>query len=79
MAAVLRVLLDALRATATLLQPFMPGSMERMLDQLGVPPDRAQRSRPWGSRPVPAGQATAAATRRSFPGSPRRLKATVDA
>ena len=34
---VLRVLADALRAIATVLQPVMPGSMERMLDQLGVP------------------------------------------
>jgi methionyl-tRNA synthetase len=37
MAVVLRVLLDALRGIATVLQPFMPGSMARMLDQLGVP------------------------------------------
>jgi methionyl-tRNA synthetase len=37
MGAVLRVLADALRAIATVLQPFMPGSMARMLDQLGVP------------------------------------------
>jgi methionyl-tRNA synthetase len=37
MAAVLRVLADALRVIATVLQPFMPGSMARMLDQLGVP------------------------------------------
>lgn len=37
MAAVLRVLVDALRIIATVLQPFMPGSMARMLDQLGVP------------------------------------------
>jgi methionyl-tRNA synthetase len=39
MAAVLRVLADALRVIATVLQPFMPGSMSRMLDQLGVPQD----------------------------------------
>jgi methionyl-tRNA synthetase len=39
MSAVLRVLADTLRAVATVLQPFMPGSMGRMLDQLGVPPD----------------------------------------
>jgi methionyl-tRNA synthetase len=38
MAAVLRVLADTLRVVATVLQPFMPGSMGRMLDQLGVPP-----------------------------------------
>ena len=40
MEAVLRVLADSLRAIATVLQPFMPGSMERLLDQLGVPADR---------------------------------------
>jgi methionyl-tRNA synthetase len=39
MAAVLRVLADALRAVATVLQPFMPGSMATMLGQLGVPPE----------------------------------------
>lgn len=37
MATVLRVLADALRVIATFLQPFMPNSMSRMLDQLGVP------------------------------------------
>jgi methionyl-tRNA synthetase len=37
MEAVLRQLHDALRSFATLLQPFMPGSMARLLDQLGVP------------------------------------------
>jgi methionyl-tRNA synthetase len=37
MATVLRVLLDTLRPIATVLQPFMPDSMARMLDQLGVP------------------------------------------
>ncbi|MGH7211652.1 MAG: methionine--tRNA ligase, partial [Acetobacteraceae bacterium] len=37
MGAVLRVLADALRVIATVLQPFMPGSMALMLDQLGVP------------------------------------------
>jgi methionyl-tRNA synthetase len=37
MAAVLRVLADTIRTVATLLQPFMPTSMGRMLDQLGVP------------------------------------------
>jgi len=39
MATVLRVLADAIRIIATLLQPFMPESMAKMLDQLGVPPD----------------------------------------
>ena len=37
MGEVLRVLVDVLRVVATVLQPVMPGSMARMLDQLGVP------------------------------------------
>ena len=40
MAHVLRVLVDAMRPIATLLQPFMPASMAKMLDQLGVPMDQ---------------------------------------
>jgi methionyl-tRNA synthetase len=39
MAEVLRVLADVLRLVATVLQPFMPESMGKMLDQLGVPPE----------------------------------------
>jgi len=39
MGAVLRVLADVLRVVATVLQPVMPGSMGRMLDQLGVAAD----------------------------------------
>ncbi len=39
MVAVLRVLVDTLRIVATVLTPFMPDSMSRMLDQLGVPPE----------------------------------------
>jgi methionyl-tRNA synthetase len=39
MAAVLRHLHTALRAYATILQPFMPGTMAALLDQLGVPAD----------------------------------------
>jgi methionyl-tRNA synthetase len=35
---VLRVLLDAIRIVAFLLQPFMPASMAKLLDQLGVAP-----------------------------------------
>ncbi len=42
MAVVLRVLAEALRVIATVLQPFMPESMGRMLDQLGVPADARQ-------------------------------------
>jgi len=37
MATVLRVLAYTIRVVATVLQPFMPSSMGRMLDQLGVP------------------------------------------
>jgi methionyl-tRNA synthetase len=36
MGEVLRVLVDTIRVVATLLQPFMPTSMAKMLDQLGV-------------------------------------------
>ncbi|MBB5691031.1 methionine--tRNA ligase [Roseomonas alkaliterrae] len=39
MAAVLRHLHTALRCYATALQPFMPGTMAALLDQLGVPRD----------------------------------------
>jgi methionyl-tRNA synthetase len=39
MGKVLRVLVDTIRTVATLLQPVMPGSMARMLDQLGVRPE----------------------------------------
>ena len=53
MEAVLRVLADALRVVATLLQPFMPGSMARMLDQLGVP--AGARSFAALSVPLPPG------------------------
>jgi methionyl-tRNA synthetase len=42
MAAVLRTLADVLRVIATVLQPFMPESMSRMLDQLGVPANARQ-------------------------------------
>jgi methionyl-tRNA synthetase len=36
------VLADTLRVIGTVLQPFMPESMERMLDQLGVPANGRQ-------------------------------------
>lgn len=36
---VLRVLADVIRHVATVLQPFMPDSMAKMLDQLAVPED----------------------------------------
>jgi methionyl-tRNA synthetase len=39
MGSVLRVLVDTIRVVATVLQPVMPGSMARMLDQLGVAPE----------------------------------------
>jgi methionyl-tRNA synthetase len=51
--AVLRQLHDALRVFATVLQPFMPTSMAKLLDQLGVP----EEARGLGSlaTPLPAG------------------------
>jgi methionyl-tRNA synthetase len=39
MAVVLRVLVDALRTLGTVLQPYMPGSMDALLTQLGVAED----------------------------------------
>ncbi len=39
MAAVLRVLIDTMRVVTTMLQPFMPESIGRMMDQLGIPPE----------------------------------------
>jgi len=53
MAVVLRVLADVLRVIATVLQPFMPGSMARLLDQLGVPP--SARDLAALAAPLPAG------------------------
>jgi methionyl-tRNA synthetase len=53
MEAVLRVLADVIRVVATVLQPFMPGSMGRMLDQLGVPADA--RDLASLAAPLPAG------------------------
>jgi methionyl-tRNA synthetase len=55
MLVVLRRLHDALRVFATLLTPFMPGSMARLLDQLGVP--EAARSLAGLATPLPAGLA----------------------
>ncbi|MGH7071565.1 MAG: methionine--tRNA ligase [Acetobacteraceae bacterium] len=55
MTVVLRVLADVLRVIATVLQPFMPGSMARMLDQLGVP--AAARDLAALAQPLPAGTA----------------------
>ena len=55
MAAVLRVLTEVVRVVATVLQPFMPGSMAKMLDQLGVPAEA--RSIADLSAPLPAGTA----------------------
>ena len=53
MEAVLRVLLEVLRVVATVLQPFMPDSMARMLDQLSVPADA--RTFAALDTPLPAG------------------------
>ncbi|WP_308721063.1 methionine--tRNA ligase [Komagataeibacter xylinus] len=53
MADVLRVLTDALRIIATVLQPYMPGSMDRMLTQLGV--EKGERDFAALDTPLPAG------------------------
>ena len=53
MADVLRLLVDVLRPIAVVLLPVMPGSMGRMLDQLGVPTDA--RDLASLEQPVPAG------------------------
>jgi methionyl-tRNA synthetase len=51
--AVLRHLHDALRVFATVLQPFMPTTMAKLLDQLGVP--EQARGLDALSTPLPAG------------------------
>src|SRR4051794_20496038 len=53
MGSVLRVLTDTLRLIATVLQPFLPGSMAKLLDQLAVPVD--QRQLAALAAPLPAG------------------------
>ncbi len=53
MADVLRVLADVQRVIATVLQPFMPEAMRRMLDQLGVP--EAARTLAALDTPLPEG------------------------
>ena len=55
MEAVLRQLHDALRVFATVLQPFMPTSMAKLLDQLGVPEEA--RGLADLSTPLPGGNA----------------------
>jgi methionyl-tRNA synthetase len=55
MAAVLRHLHTGLRSYATLLQPFIPGSMARLLDQLAVP--EGARGLADLSTPLPGGTA----------------------
>ncbi|MBO6037723.1 MAG: methionine--tRNA ligase [Acetobacter sp.] len=54
MASVLRVLLEALRGIATVLQPFMPETMARLLDQLGVSDD--ERLFSALNTPIPTGR-----------------------
>ncbi|WP_203075854.1 methionine--tRNA ligase [Falsiroseomonas ponticola] len=53
MAVVLRVLHDALRVYATVLQPFMPDTMAKLLAQLGVPEEA--RGLDHLATPLPAG------------------------
>ena len=54
MADVLRVLADALRIIATVLQPYMPESMDRMLTQLGV--EAGERDFVALDTPLPGGR-----------------------
>jgi methionyl-tRNA synthetase len=61
MATVLYVLCETLRRLALLLQPFMPASMEKLLDQLAVPADArsfaalGRALTPEAALPAPAG------------------------
>lgn len=63
MATVLYVLAEVIRHIALLLQPFMPDSMARMLDQLAVSPEHrsfaflgaAHRLSPGTALPAPQG------------------------
>ncbi len=61
MASVLNVLVEVIRCVATVLQPFMPGSMAAMLDQAGATPDArgladlAVPLRPGTALPAPQG------------------------
>ncbi|AQS87042.1 methionyl-tRNA synthetase [Neoasaia chiangmaiensis NBRC 101099] len=54
MAAVLRVLHDAMRVIATVLQPYMPGAMDKFLTQLGI--EAGERHFAALETPVPAGR-----------------------
>jgi len=49
MVTVLRVLVEAIRGVGILLQPFMPETMGKLLDQLGVAPENRQ----WAALAVP--------------------------
>lgn len=60
MGVVLAVLVRVIRVVATVLQPFMPGSMGRMLDQLAVPP--SGRTLAGLAVGIPAGTALPAPT-----------------
>ena len=61
MGSVLNTLVEVIRCVATVLQPFMPGSMAAMLDQVGAPPaqrglaDLATPLAPGLALPVPRG------------------------
>ncbi|MXV35386.1 MULTISPECIES: methionine--tRNA ligase [unclassified Saccharibacter] len=54
MADVLRVLVDVIRTVATLLQPYMPDTMDKMLNQLGVQAD--ERTIDALKTPTPGGR-----------------------
>ncbi|QDH16147.1 methionine--tRNA ligase [Swingsia samuiensis] len=54
MAHVLRVLVDIIRTISTMLQPFMPDTMDKMLTQLSV--DKSERTFKDLDTPLPAGR-----------------------
>lgn len=58
MTVVLRTLVDVLREIATCLQPFMPDSMSKLLDQLGV--EENERQLADLQKPLPTGRSLAA-------------------
>jgi methionyl-tRNA synthetase len=74
MEVVLRLLLDVLQTVGTLLAPYMPDTMARLLDQLGVP--AARRSIAGLAEALPAGAALPA-PQGIFPRFAAKLPAAV--
>ena len=64
METILYVTAEVLRQIAILVQPVMPGSAAKLLDQLGVPEDARRFRRPRAGRAAQTGNRAAAAARR---------------